>query len=280
MVTDAAWVDMNGDKKPDLVLVGEWMPVTVMINDNGKLVDKTSIYFDGPTNGWWNKILVDDFNHDGHPDLIIGNEGLNTQCKVSAAEPAEMYYKDFDDNGAVDPILCFYIQGKSYPYVTRDELLEQISVMRSRFPDYKSYADASLGDIFTTLEFQGAGHLKANNLSTSYYLSDAKGKLHATTLPLEVQSSPVFTITTLDYDHDGNKDLLLCGNINKARLRFGKSDANYGILLKGDGKGHFIYITQLKSGFRLWGDVRSVLEINKTLLFGINQQGIKAYKEN
>ena len=280
MVTDAAWVDMNGDKKPDLVLVGEWMPVTVMINNNGKLVDNTSTYFDGPINGWWNKILVEDFNHDGHPDLIIGNEGLNTQCKVSAAEPAEMYYKDFDDNGAVDPILCFYIQGKSYPYVTRDELLEQISVMRSRFPDYKSYADASLADIFTTLEFQGAGHLKADNLSTSYYLSDGKGKLHATALPIEVQSSPVFTIATFDYDQDGNKDLLLCGNINKARLRFGKSDANYGILLKGDGKGHFTYVPQLKSGFHLWGDVRSVLEVNKTLLFGINQQGVKAYKEN
>jgi len=97
---------------------------------------------------------------------------------------------------------------------------------------------------------------------------------------LEVQSSPVFTITTLDYDHDGNKDLLLCGNINKARLRFGKSDANYGILLKGDGKGHFIYVPQLKSGFHLWGDVRSVLEVNNTLLFGINGQGVKAYKEN
>jgi hypothetical protein len=280
MVTDAAWADMNGDKKPDLVLVGEWMPVTVMINNNGKLVNGTNAYFEEPTNGWWNKLLVDDFNHDGHPDLIIGNEGLNTQCKVSAAEPAEMYYKDFDDNGAVDPILCFYIQGKSYPYISRDELLEQISVMRSRFPDYKSYADASLADIFTTLEFQGAGHLKATNLSTSYYLSDGKGKLHAASLPLEVQSSPVFTITTLDYDRDGNKDLLLCGNINRARLRFGKYDANYGILLKGDGKGHFRYIQQAQSGFKLWGDVRSVTEVNHTLLFGINQQGIKAYKEN
>ncbi|HTK21574.1 MAG TPA: VCBS repeat-containing protein [Mucilaginibacter sp.] len=280
MVTDAAWVDMNGDKKPDLILVGEWMPVTVMINNNGKLTDNTSAYFDEPTNGWWNKILVEDFNHDGHPDLIIGNEGLNTQCKVSAAEPAEMYYKDFDDNGAVDPIFCFYIQGKSYPYISRDELLEQISMMRSRFPDYKSYADVSLGDIFTTQEFQGAGHLKATNLSTSYYLSDSKGKLHANAFPLEVQSSPVFTITTLDYDHDGNKDILLCGNINKARLRLGKSDANYGILLKGDAKGHFTYVPQLKSGFHLWGDVRSVLEVNKTLLFGINQQGVRAYKEN
>ncbi|MDB5090149.1 MAG: Repeat protein, partial [Mucilaginibacter sp.] len=102
----------------------------------------------------------------------------------------------------------------------------------------------------------------------------------ASALPLQVQSSPVYTITELDYDHDGNQDLLLCGNINRARLRMGKSDANYGMLLKGDGKGHFQYIPQQQSGFKLWGDVRSVIEINKTLLFGINQVGVKAYKEN
>jgi hypothetical protein len=280
MVTDAAWVDMNGDKKPDLVIVGEWMPVTIMTNINGKLVNNTKNYFDEPNSGWWNKILVDDFNHDGHPDLIVGNQGLNSQCKASVKEPAEMYYKDFDDNGAVDPILCFYIQHKSYPYVTRDELLEQISMMRSRFPDYKSYADAGLTDIFTGLELKGAGYLQANNLATTCFLSNDKGKLHSSSLPLQVQFSPVYTIITLDYDHDGNKDMLLCGNINKARLRFGKYDANYGILLKGDDKGHFTYIPQMQSGFKLWGDVRSVIEVNHSLLFGINQQGIKAYKEN
>jgi|GEM_PF-13350 ligand-binding sensor domain-containing protein len=280
MVTDAAWVDMNGDKKPDLVLVGEWMPVTVMINTNGKLINSTNDYFDKPNSGWWNKILVADFNHDGHPDLIVGNQGLNTQCKASVKEPAEMYYKDFDANGTIDPFLCFYIQHKSYPYVTRDELLEQMNMMRSRFPDYNSYADATITGIFTAPQLKGAGHLQADNLATTCFLSDAKGKLHESALPLQVQFSPVFTITALDYDHDGNQDLLLCGNINRARLRFGKYDANYGILLKGDGKGHFQYIPQAQSGFKLWGDVRSVTEVNHTLLFGINQQGIKAYKEN
>ncbi|HJP64465.1 MAG TPA: VCBS repeat-containing protein [Mucilaginibacter sp.] len=280
MVTDAAWVDMNGDKKPDLVLAGEWMPITVLINSDGKLVNKTTDYFDNPNSGWWNKILIGDFNHDGHPDLVAGNEGLNTQCKASVGEPAEMYYKDFDDNGAVDPILCFYIQHKSYPYVSRDELLEQISVMRGRFPDYKSYADATLTDIFTPAELKDAKHLQADNLATTCFLSDAKGKLHSSTLPPQVQLSPVYTITALDYDHDGYQDLLLCGNINRGRLRFGKYDANYGVLLKGDGKGHFQYVPQSQSGFKLWGDVRSVAEINHMLLFGINQQGLKAYKEN
>ncbi|MGN6396055.1 MAG: VCBS repeat-containing protein [Mucilaginibacter sp.] len=280
MVTDAAWVDINSDKRPDLILVGEWMPVTILTNKGNELINSTGNYFDKPQSGFWNKILVDDFNHDGRPDIIAGNLGLNTQCKASDKEPAEMYYKDFDDNGSVDPVFCFYIQGKSYPYVTRDELFDQMSSMRTRFPDYKSYADASLTDIFTAGELKGAAHLSANNLSTTCFLSDAKGKLHAAALPLQVQSSPVYTITTLDYDHDGNKDLLLCGNINRARLRIGKYDANYGILLKGDGKGHFQYIPQLKSGFKLWGDVRSVTEVNNTLLFGVNQVGVKAYKQN
>ena len=278
MVTDAAWIDMNGDKKNDLVVTGEWMPVSVFINTNGKLENSTTKYFDKPYSGWWNKLLVGDFNHDNKPDLVIGNLGLNTQCRVSDKKPAELYYKDFDDNGSIDPILCFYVKDSSYPYVTRDELLDQMSIMRTRFPDYKSYADATIKDIFTEQELQSVGHLQANYLSTAYFESGSDGRFHEKPLPLQAQFSPVFTITSLDYDRDGNEDLLLCGNINHARLRFGKYDANYGILLKGDGKGGFTYINQQQSGFRLWGDVRSVLSINNKFLFGINQQSIKAYK--
>jgi len=278
MVTDAAWVDMDGDKKPDLIVVGEWMPITVFENKSGKLVDATSKYFDKKYAGWWNCLQVSDINHDGHPDLIVGNLGTNSQCKASDQEPAEMYYKDFDDNGSVDPILCFYIQHKSYPFITRDELLDQMSMMRSRFPDYKSYADATIDQVFTPDEMKGARHLMANCLSTTCFISNSKGKLHEVPLPLQAQYSPVFTITTLDYDHDGKDDLLLCGNIANTRIRFGKYDANYGVLLKGDGNGHYTYIPQLQSGFKLKGDVRGVLQIDNTLLFSINQNAVKAYK--
>ncbi len=277
MVTDAAWIDMNGDKKNDLVVVGEWMPITIFINTNGTLENRTSTYFDKPYCGWWNKLLTDDFNHDGKPDLIVGNVGLNTQCKASDKQPAEMYYKDFDDNGSVDPILCFYIKDTSYPYVSRDELLDQMSNMRTRFTDYNSYADVTLKTIFREDELKDVNHLQANYLKTAYFQSEPNNKFHEKALPLQSQFAPVFTVTSFDYNNDDNRDILLCGNINRARLRFGKDDANYGVLLRGDGKGNFSYVNQQQSGFHLRGDVRSVLNINNTLLFGINQSGIKAY---
>jgi hypothetical protein len=278
MITDAVWLDMNNDNKKDLVVAGEWMPVMVCINVNDQLQDQTKTYFNTSYRGWWNKITTGDFNIDGKPDLIIGNLGLNTQCRASDKEPAELYYKDFDDNGAVDPVFCLYIQGKSYPYCTRDELLDQVSMMRTRFIDYKSYADATLHDIFTTEEMKDAGHLQANYLQTAYFESNASGKYQLKTLPIQAQYMPVYTITPLDYNKDGNEDLLLCGNMNKARLRPGKYDAGCGILLQNDGRGGFTYIDQQRSGFYIKGDVRCVLPINQLLLFGINQQAVKAYK--
>ncbi|MDR6196765.1 VCBS repeat-containing protein [Siphonobacter sp. SORGH_AS_0500] len=278
MVSDAAWLDLNQDKKPDLVVVGEWMPITAFVSGGNTWTDQTSKYFPKSYRGWWNKLLVDDVNGDGRMDLLGGNQGLNTQCKVSDREPAELVYKDFDDNGSVDPILCFYIQGKSYPYVSRDELLDQMSIMRTRFPDYKSYAEATLTDIFTPEELQGSTKLSANTLQTTLWLQTPKGTFQEQALPIQAQLAPVFTVTSLDFDQDGKKDLLLCGNVNKARLRFGNCNANDGVLLKGDGKGQFQYIPQRKSGFLLRGDVRSVLPLENRLLFGINQKPLEAYQ--
>jgi hypothetical protein len=279
MITDAVFLDMNGDKKEDLIVVGEWIPVSVFINTGTTLQNQTDKYFDKPYTGWWHTIAVGDFNNDKKSDLVIGNVGLNTQFKVSDKEPAELYFKDFDNNGTIDPIFCFYIQGKSYPYITRDELLDHLDMMRSRFINYNSYADATLTDILKQDELKDASHLTANHMETSLFLSSPNGRFTVGTLPLQTQYSPVTTITLLDFDKDGNQDVLLCGNNHHARLRLGRFDANYGMLLKGNGKGSFTYLNQLQSGFAIKGEVKSVVEINKTFLFGICEKPVIAYKQ-
>ncbi len=279
MVTDAAFVDLNNDKKQELVIVGEWMPITVFeISKDNKFTNKTNNYFDRNYIGWWNKLLVEDLNVDGSPDLLVGNLGLNSQAKASEKEPMELFYKDFDDNGSIDPILCFYIQGKSYPYLTRDELLEQVPTKRPKFTSYDSYSNVTLTDIFGENELKDAKKLTANYFKTALFINDGKGKFQEKTLPIEAQFTPIFAFATLDYDHDGKKDIVICGNLNKTRLKFGKYDANYGLLLKGDGKGVFSNISQKQSGLNIHGDVRSVIALKNTLFFGINQEGIKAYK--
>ncbi len=283
MVTDAAWVDLNGDKQPDLIIVGEFMPVTVLINKGDHFENETSRYFDKPYSGFWNKILVDDFNHDGHPDLVIGNYGTNSQLKASDQEPVTMVYKDFDNNGSVDPILCCYIQGKSYPYLSRDELLDQMYFLRQRFTTYQSYADATIHDIFTKKELEGAATLFANDLKTTYFQWE-NGKFIERPLPAEAQFAPIYSMTSIDYDGDGNKDLLLFGNNSHVRIRLGRYDANYGMLFKGDGKGNFTYVPQTASGLKVIGDVRSLEKIKagdrQVLLIGINNQPVEAYKLN
>ena len=135
-----------------------------------------------------------------------------------------------------------------------------------------------LKDVFTEEEMKDVRHLLANHTLTSYFESSVDGKFIEKSLPIEVQYAPIFTFITLDYNHDGRKDLLMCGNINNARIRFGKYDANYGLLLKGDGEGGFKVLPQHQSGFELKGDVRSTIVLDDKILFGINQQGLKAYQ--
>jgi hypothetical protein len=282
MVTDAQWVDLNGDGRKDLILCGEFLPVMVFINTATGFVDKTTEYFGKPEPGFWNTLTLADVDGDGKPDLIAGNLGLNSCIKISPKEPAELYYADFDHNGSIDPFFNFYIQGVSYPFVSRDELNEQMYSMRKKFTSYKDYSTATMKEIFSKEDLDKAGKLTATENRTKCWLN--KGDhFAAVELPVQAQFAPVTRILAADFDHDGQTDLLLLGNHSDNRLKIGSIDANYGCLLKGDGKGNFRYVSQPASGLSVKGDVKSATEIglggNTFIVVGVAEGALQFYKE-
>jgi hypothetical protein len=282
MVTDAQWIDLNKDGRKDLVLCGEMMPLSVWLNTPQGFTDQTAAYFTTPPSGFWFSLHVADVNGDGQPDLIAGNLGLNSPLHATAQEPASLYYADFDNNGSIDPFFNFYVDGRSYPFVSRDELNEVIYPMRRRFTSYKAYADATMADIFPGEELAKASKLEATELRTTLFLNN-KGKFTPAELPVEAQFSAVSQVTSGDYNHDGHPDLLLLGNHTDNRLKMGSLDANYGCLLQGDGKGHFSYVTQPRAGICVVGDVKSVSEIivnrQPYLVVGVSNGPVQFYKE-
>ncbi|HXB30972.1 MAG TPA: VCBS repeat-containing protein [Puia sp.] len=284
MVTDALWIDLNGDHQMDLIVVGEWMPIKVFINNRGKLEDKSSDFIKFPSSGWWNCIIAEDFDGDGDLDLVIGNMGLNTQFKASEKEPLSLYYKDFENKGTMDPILCYYINGISYPAASRDDLTDQLPTLKKKFLEYNSYADATIHDIFSEDQLKGSGLLKAEMMQTIYLENRGKQGFVLKQLPLQVQYAPVYAISVVDANHDGKKDLVLSGNNSWTRIKFGRYRANHGELLINDGKGNFTYVPQAKCGLNIRDDIRSsqIILCGKKIkaLFGANNDRIITYTLN
>lgn len=271
MVTDALWIDVNKDHLPDLVMVGEWMPVKIYLNKGGKLQDVSDKYIRFPSSGWWNRIAAADLDGDGQPDLVLGNQGLNNQFQASAQEPLTLYYKDFDNNGSIDPVFCYYINGVSYPAASRDDLTTQLPGLKKKFLEYHDYADATIHELFDAEQLKGAGPLEANLLGTVWLQNRGDSGFVLHQLPEEAQYAPVYAIATVDVNGDGHKDLVLAGGNAWTRIRFGRYRAGHGVLMLNDGKGGFSYLPQPLSGLRLRGDVRNVVETGHNgLLFGIN----------
>ena len=261
MITTAVWADINKDSWTDLIVAGEFIPITVFENKQGKLINETAKYGLSETSGMWCKIISEDMDGDGDMDIVAGNMGLNTQFKTSATEPVGICYSDFDNNGSIDPLLCYYIQGKNYPYASLDELAEQIPLMRKKFLRYENYSNATFDQLFTPEQMKKAITLKAVQLASCYF-ENRNGKFITHQLPIEAQFSAIMGIVAGDWNKDGKKDLLISGNYYPWRVQLGRMDANKGWLLQGDGKGGFKVVYPQQSGFNVPGDVRDMIMLS------------------
>jgi enediyne biosynthesis protein E4 len=279
MVTDALWTDLNGDKKADLIVVGEWMPMKVFINEKGMLTDKSDEFISARSEGFWSCLIEADFDHDGDIDFVAGNYGLNSQLRASQNNPVTLVYDDFDQNGSIDPILNHDIMGKSFPYPTRDELLEQLPSFKKRFTDYKSYAVAQIQDVLTLDELSNAKKLSVAILETCFVKNDG-GKFTFIPMPKEFQFSPVFSLALMDVNGDGYRDLISGGNLSQTRARTGKLTGNSGFVFESDGKGNFAFIPPTKSGISISGDVRELIVIGNEVIVGVNNDAVKVYKKS
>ena len=260
MVTDAVWRDVDGDGRPDLVVVGEWMPIVVFHNAGGGRLTRASVRGLEKSDGWWNRIVAGDFTGDGRVDFIVANLGLNSRYQATVDEPATMYVKDFEGNGVVEQVVSVYQDGKSYPLALRDELLTALPSLRSRFPTYKDYAGKTTQEILTAEELKGAVLKRAYTFATSLLRNNGDGSFTLVPLPADAQAAPIYGIATTSAG-GGRLDLLLAGGFDGFRPQIGPLEGSRGVVLRVDGQGRFTPLPERETGFVVPGQARGIVRI-------------------
>jgi len=255
MVTSALWTDFDNDGWMDLVVAGEWMPITFYRNAGGKSFERV---FESEV-GWWNSISGGDVDNDGDIDYVAGNLGLNALYKATADEPVSLYAGDFDDNDSVDPIVTRYIQGVEYPTHYRESMTEQMAYFRRRLPSYSVYGSMPFAQLLPPEFMRNAMVFKATCLSSSLLLNDGKGQFEMRPLAKAAQFSPLYGSALDDVNADGHLDILSVGNSYAAETGSGYHDAGVGVCLLGDGKGSFAPLGVSESGFFAARDAKALV---------------------
>jgi hypothetical protein len=282
MVSSALWTDFDNDQQTDLILTGEFMPLRIFQNLHGQLkeISDTGLQH---RSGWWNSIVAGDFDEDGDMDYAVGNLGMNSRYKATVKEPLCIYAKDYDKNGLIDPVMCYYSDGHNYIYPARDEMIRQINPFRGRFSSYESYASVTFEESFREDELKDAFIVKCETFETGYFENLGGGRFKYAALPVAAQFGPVYGMLSGDYNGDGNMDILMAGNAYPAEASSGRFDAMKGTLLAGDGKGNFKEDKMHAAGFRADKDVKGLAEIylkdgTSTVLVANNDSKLEAYR--
>lgn len=263
MINDMVWADLDGDGKDELIVAGEWLPVSVFKNNGGKLTDATAAFGLENTQGWWNCLTAADLDGDGDLDLVAGNLGHNSRLQASENQPLRLYAKDFDKNGSIDPVMTYWNAGKEYPLAIRDMMIKQMPPLKKKFVYYKDYGKATIHDVFSMADLEAADKYVAKTFSTTWF-ENKKGTFVAHVLPVDAQMAPVNDIIAFDFNSDGKVDLLMVGNTSNPEVETGRYDAGNGTLLLGNGNGNFTVMPNLESGFWAVKEARNLAELKLT----------------
>ncbi|MBX2890335.1 MAG: CRTAC1 family protein [Saprospiraceae bacterium] len=282
MVRDLLFADLDGDKRPEMVVAGEWLPISIFKYNGGRFEDATATFGLDQTQGIWRSLVAADFDGDGDLDLVAGNLGLNTRLTASPEAPLFVYAKDFDSNGSIDPLMGYTQGGKEYPLALREVLLKQLPPLKKKFVRNAPYAYSAMEDLYPRSELSTAKRLHANILTTCYF-ENKGGKFTLKPLPNEAQIAPSQSLVATDVNGDGRPDLVLVGNDYGQQVETGPITAGNGLVLLNMGNCNFKPMPACQSGFWANKDARSLKLLKsahgKTIfLIGNNSGAIQAYE--
>ncbi len=276
IINSATWNDIDGDKKNELILSGEWMAPSIFKMENNifkKISQSVSIKSPTTKNdtlinlnelrGWWYCLKTTDIDNDGDIDFILGNRGTNALIKGNYYEPCTVFAKDFDGNGSYDAVLGYYNQGNCYPLFSRDQLIDQMPFMRKKFVRYKDYSGTTLEKLFSQEQQKGMDIYKTNFFESGVLLNEGNGRFKFLPLPETAQLSNINDLMVDDFDKDGMKDLLVCGNSNDAAVMVGNLDARPIQLFKGNDRGLFEALPNNIIGLKSKGECRKLIYLKE-----------------
>jgi hypothetical protein len=287
LITGVVFTDFNNDKKPDLVICGEWMPVRFFVNENGRFKEVTQQTGLQQMSGQWRSLQAADLDSDGDIDFVAGNLGLNNKFHIAPGKPLKLYAGDFDGNNSGDLIPAYYIKNKEgafelFPGLDRTQLADQMPSIKKKYLLNSDYSRVNMQALLKNLPAKSVVEKSCETTASVWIENLGKGKFKQHVLPTEAQFAPVNAVLAEDMDGDGLVDLLLAGNEYQTEVVAGRYDASFGLFLKGDGKGAFSKVSSTKSGFIVDGDVKSMALVKgkqgKMVIAAVNNEKLRCFR--